>query len=122
MLKMGTGDIRDEFPGSGGESDELQKPGKEGDDWKGRWGRGEPCTRKGGAGLHSPTTKKQAGVPPSGLFVAPEMESCTHFPLEGADDSLSAQPDCLHPDAGHVLLSELAVLLHHPLLPALACE
>uniref|UniRef100_A0A8C0DR67 Outer dense fiber of sperm tails 4 n=1 Tax=Balaenoptera musculus TaxID=9771 RepID=A0A8C0DR67_BALMU len=31
---MGTGDIRDEFPGSGGESDEHQKPGKGWEGWE----------------------------------------------------------------------------------------
>ncbi|XP_059762428.1 LOW QUALITY PROTEIN: outer dense fiber protein 4 [Balaenoptera ricei] len=38
---MGTGDIRDEFPGSGGESDEHQKPGKGWEGWEAGGGGGE---------------------------------------------------------------------------------
>ena len=49
---MGTGDIRDEFPGSGGESDEHQKPGKGWEGWEARVGGGEPGTRRRGAELH----------------------------------------------------------------------
>uniref|UniRef100_A0A4W2C547 Outer dense fiber of sperm tails 4 n=2 Tax=Bos TaxID=9903 RepID=A0A4W2C547_BOBOX len=35
---MVTGNIRDEFPGSGGERDEHKKPGKGWEGWKAGWG------------------------------------------------------------------------------------
>lgn len=61
--------------------------------------------------LHLYPQQKQiaaCGVPP-GLSVAPAMENYTQFPLEGIGASLRAQPDRLHPAAGHGLLQELVV-------------
>lgn len=48
---------------------------------------------------------------PPGLSVAPAMENYTQFPLKGTGASLRAQPDRLHPAAGHGLLQELVVPL-----------
>lgn len=42
MFKLGKEDIKSEFPGSGGDSDEHHKPGKEGEGWEGEGGGGEP--------------------------------------------------------------------------------
>uniref|UniRef100_A0A8C3YJM8 Outer dense fiber of sperm tails 4 n=1 Tax=Catagonus wagneri TaxID=51154 RepID=A0A8C3YJM8_9CETA len=67
---MGTGDIRDEFPGSEGESNEQQKPGK---GWEGRE------SRRGGGDLgHGKGVQNRVSVPDSNRQVSMDhqLEPC----------------------------------------------